>query len=71
MARAGYQVLVIPEYAFAVMPEDGAVRLTREHSEFEWLDYEGAMKRLKYDSNRTALWELDSKIRLGILKQIV
>lgn len=31
------------------------------------LNYKTALKRLRYDSNKTALWELDSKIKLGTL----
>ena len=68
MARAKYQVLVIPEYSFAVMLDSISLILSHEHTEYEWVDYETAMKRLRYDSNKTALWELDNKIKLGILR---
>jgi len=43
------------------------VKSSTMHSEYEWVDYETAMRRPRYDSNRTALWELDNKIRLGIV----
>ena len=60
--------LVIPEYSFAVMLDSISLILSHEHTEYEWVDYETAMKRLRYDSNKTALWELDNKIKLGILR---
>ncbi|MGI6334420.1 MAG: NUDIX hydrolase [Saccharofermentanales bacterium] len=66
----GEDCLVIPEYAFAVMLESDTVCLSHEHTEYVWLDYETAMGRLKYDSNRTALWELDNKVARGSLKRL-
>ena len=62
------ECLVIPEYSFAVMIDNTILNLSHEHTEYEWVDYETAMKRLRYDSNKTALWELDNKIKLGILR---
>lgn len=64
----GEDCLVIPEYAFAVRLERKILKLSNEHTEYEWTDYKTAMRRLKYDSNKTALWELDNKIKLGILQ---
>ena len=63
----GEDCLVIPEYSFAVMIDSTILNLSHEHTEYEWVDYETAIKRLRYDSNKTALWELDNKIKLGIL----
>jgi dATP pyrophosphohydrolase len=51
----GKDCLVIPEYTFAVMLQSSTIKLTHEHAEYQWVDYETAMQRLKYDSNRTAL----------------
>lgn len=48
---------VIPEYSFA-MEVVGYIKLSHEHSEFRWLDSDEAMDLLKYDSNKTALYEL-------------
>ena len=64
----GENSLFIPEYSFAVMLDSISLILSHEHTEYEWVDYETAMKRLRYDSNKTALWELDNKIKLGILR---
>ncbi len=68
-ARAlwGTDCLVIPEYAFAVELVNGDIHISREHTVFEWVDYSTAMERLRYDSNKVALWELDNKLKLGLI----
>lgn len=64
----GETCLVIPEYTFAVRVDSQELTLSHEQMKYEWVDYESAINKLKYDSNKTALWELDSKIRLGLIK---
>ena len=64
----GIDCLVIPEYTFAVELEKTNLTLSHEHLKYEWVDYKTAIEKLKYDSNKTALWELDSKIRLCLIK---
>ena len=63
----GETCLVIPEHCFAVEATGADIKISREHTCFEWVDYQTALGRLKYDSNKTALWELDNKIRLGMI----
>ena len=53
---------VLPEYSFGFECNED-ICLSEEHTHFEWLTYEEAEKRLKYDSNRTALYELDCKLK--------
>lgn len=53
---------VIPEYSFAFECFDEFV-LSNEHTGFEWLNYEDAMSRLTWDSNRTALYELNCRLQ--------
>ncbi len=65
----GEQCLVIPEYTFAVNIINIELKLSDEHTDYEWLDYETAKQRLRYDSNKVALWELDNKIKMGLLNQ--
>lgn len=49
---------VVPEYAFAFeCAED--IKLSHEHTECVWLTYDEAQKKLEWDSNRTALYELN------------
>ena len=63
----GKHCLVIPEYCFAVELSHKSIRLSDEHTCSEWVDYATAMERLQYDSNKVALWELDNKIKSGVL----
>lgn len=54
---------VVPEYCFGVLIGDKVLIGLREHSEYSWVSYEKAMNCLRYDSNKTALWELRERIR--------
>jgi dATP pyrophosphohydrolase len=58
----GAATYVIPEYSFGIEVESGEIRLSNEHRECEWLGYEAAQNRLKWDSNKTALWELNERL---------
>jgi hypothetical protein len=58
-------VLVIPERCFGVAIQDTEIRLSREHTHYRWVSYEEALRRLHWDSNRNALWELDLRLRRG------
>lgn len=59
----GDDVYVIPQYCFGVLVNDGRIVLSCEHSECAWLTYEQAYALAKYDGNKTALWELDRRLR--------
>lgn len=52
---------VVPEYSFGFECEED-ITLSHEHIEFVWLKYEEARKKLKWDSNRTALYELNCRL---------
>jgi dATP pyrophosphohydrolase len=56
-------VIVIPQHAFAADVGETGIVLSREHTEQRWLGYRAARDLLRYDSNRTALWELDVRLR--------
>ena len=58
----GKDVFVVPEYAFAVNATNFQIKLSNEHTEFKWLKYDKAMEILTYDSNKTALWELNERL---------
>ncbi len=49
---------VIPEYSFGVEYTEN-ITLSAEHTEYIWTTYEEAVKKLEWDSNRTALYELN------------
>jgi dATP pyrophosphohydrolase len=59
----GDDVYVIPQYCFGVLVDDGRIVLSCEHSDCAWLTYEQAYALAKYDGNKTALWELDRRLR--------
>lgn len=62
--RWGRKHIVIPEYAFAFhLNDDARICISEEHTEYEWLDYDSALTRLCWDSNRTALWELNERVQ--------
>lgn len=55
---------VIPQHWFAVRAPDGAaLTLSHEHTACRWCSYEEAVGLLRFDGNRTALWELDQRLR--------
>ena len=60
--NAGVQGGAESEYAIEIKDEDGNIQLSNEHKEYKWVEYEEALKKLKYDSNKTALWELNEKL---------
>ncbi len=49
---------VIPEFSFGFFCID-ELCLSKEHTEYLWLPYNKAREKLKYDSNKTALYELN------------
>jgi len=55
-------IYVIPEHCFAVSVGSDDIQLSSEHTEFQWASYEQACSMLKWDSNRTALWELNQRL---------
>jgi dATP pyrophosphohydrolase len=61
----GPDVLVIPEYAFGARVDDAELTLSHEHTEYGWFTLDAAAKAVQWDSNRTALWELDHRLRHG------
>lgn len=58
----GNDIAVIPEFSFGVELKSTKINIGHEHTEFQWLSFEEAMKKLKWDSNKTALWELNYRL---------
>ena len=56
-------LLVVPEYSFAVDATGEQLVLSHEHDKVSWLSFEEAMRLLTWDSNRTALWELNERLK--------
>ena len=60
---------VIPEYTFGFECQDD-VRLSPEHTDCVWLTYDEANQKLKWDSNRTALYELNCRLKKANEKEV-
>lgn len=58
----GRDVFMIPEYAFGAKWDGEPIKLSDEHVYYEWVSYKKAHSILKWDSNRTALWELNERL---------
>ncbi|HCT5754274.1 TPA: NUDIX domain-containing protein [Pseudomonas aeruginosa] len=58
----GDELYVIPEHAFGVDLTGRDVVLSSEHDLVRWAPYAEALALLHYDSNRTALWELNRRL---------
>ena len=52
---------VVPEFAFGFECTK-EIQLSSEHTECVWLSYEETYAKLKWDSNRTALYELNRRL---------
>ena len=65
-AEWGTKTLVIPQYSFGVEMNVEVV-ISHEHTEFGWFDYETALQRMRYDGDKTAMWELNQRLKFGIL----
>ena len=59
----GDTVYVIPQYCFGVTAENLQITISREHTEYQWFSYDEAYQLVKYDGNKTALWELDKRLK--------
>lgn len=53
---------VIPEYTFGFECREENIKLSYEHTECVWLTYDEANQKLEWDSNRTALYELNCRL---------
>lgn len=62
----GQDVFYAKEYAFAANTTNQSIQLSEEHDEYQWVNFEKAKEMLKYDSNKSALWELDVKLKRKI-----
>jgi dATP pyrophosphohydrolase len=56
---------IVQKHFFGMdLTEDfSGISLSVEHGDFRWVRYEVAESLLRYDDDKTALWELDERIR--------
>lgn len=59
----GEDTYVIHQYCFGVLSPFRELKISLEHTEYEWFAFAEAFSLLKFDGNRTALWELDRRLR--------
>jgi len=59
------QLLVIPIRYFGVRIDGLEIQLSHEHLAYRWLSYVAAQALLKWDSDKTALWELEQRLNRG------
>jgi dihydroneopterin triphosphate diphosphatase len=59
----GPATYVVPQQAFGVELSGHAIVLSDEHTEFRWVPYADAARMLRWESNKTALWELHERLR--------
>lgn len=59
----GPDTFVVPQHAFGVQLDDHLIVLSDEHAGFRWVPYEDAARMLRWDNNKTALWELHERLR--------
>jgi dATP pyrophosphohydrolase len=61
---------VIPEYCFAVEMKNAVIYISNEHTDYKLLNYTEADSLLRYDGNKTALWELNERIKANDLDRV-
>lgn len=55
-------VYIVKEISFGVRLNKKEIIISEEHTTYQWFSYEDAMKILKWDSNKVALWELNQRL---------
>lgn len=60
-ASWGEDVFVIPQYSFGIQADE-LIAISHEHTEFGWFSYEQAISLMRYDGDKTALWELRQRL---------
>ena len=62
-------VYVVFEYSFGVPLKNYDIHLSSEHNEYKWCLFDEAYEKLKFDSNKTALWELNQRLLNNDMKK--
>jgi len=59
-------VVMIPEFSFGVEVPSRELKISDEHVQYLWLSCNDAIDKLRYDSNKSALWELNYRLENGL-----
>lgn len=54
---------IIPIHCFAYPTDSINITLSKEHTEYRWVEYDEAMRLLNLDLEKTALWELSQRVK--------
>jgi len=58
-------IIMIPEISFGVEAPGRDLKISGEHTQYLWLSCNDAINQLRYDSNKSAVWELNYRLRNG------
>jgi dihydroneopterin triphosphate diphosphatase len=58
---------VIPNHCYAADCSTLTFTLSLEHTEYAWMRYDDGYQALRWDNNKTALWELNERLRNNTL----
>jgi dATP pyrophosphohydrolase len=58
----GDDLYVVPKYCFGALVQNKTLVISSEHTDYRWLSYEEAQALIRYDGERTALWELHARL---------
>jgi len=59
----GKDVYNVKEYCYGVCIDNIEIKISLEHTEMQWVNFDTAFRLLKWDSNRNALWELNERLK--------
>ncbi|KKQ81452.1 MAG: dATP pyrophosphohydrolase [Parcubacteria group bacterium GW2011_GWF2_38_76] len=59
----GKDIVMIPEFSFGVEVSNKELKTSHEHIDYHWLPLKESIRKLRYDSNKSALWELDYRLK--------
>ena len=60
-------LLVVPEYTFAIDCTGFELKLSAEHTRLYWGSFSEMHRQFTWDSNRNALWELHERLQKDLL----
>jgi dATP pyrophosphohydrolase len=59
------EIYTVTEHSLAVELVNMDITISDEHTEYRWVTYDEALEMLKYDSNKTAMWELMQRLAIN------
>jgi dATP pyrophosphohydrolase len=66
----GTNIIMVPEIVYGIKINSQELKISNEHNKFLWASARDAIKKLKYDSNRSAVWELDYRLKNNCLNGV-